>query len=104
MQKKLSPSGNVQSTVASSYDGMGRLISSSDTTVSGLAAWTSYDARGNVVLSWAGGACSGSYDQAKATQHLTGTSPAYDALNHVLSTTDPGNTSATTDTYTDELW
>ena len=38
VQKKLSPSGNVQSTVASSYDGMGRLISSSDTTVSGLAA------------------------------------------------------------------
>ena len=102
VQKKLSPSGSVQSTVTSTYDGMGRLISSADTTVSGLAAWTSYDARGNVVYSWAGGACSGSYDTAKATQHLTGTTPAYDALNHVLSTTNPGDTNSTTFTYTDD--
>lgn len=103
VQRKLS-SGSVQSTVISSYDGMGRLISESDTTVSGLAAWTSFDARGNEVLSWAGGACTTSYDSetAKATRHLNGTSPAYDALDRVLFTTNPGDTSPTTYSYYDD--
>lgn len=114
VQYKLSPSGSIQSTLTFYYDGRGALIYQKDSAITGssasekLPALTAYDARGNQVFDWAAGACTGDpvtlsgYDPAKATQHLNGTTPAYDAADNLLSTTGPGNTSPKTYTYTDD--
>jgi RHS repeat-associated protein len=94
------PSGTPQSTVSYRYDGLGRQITQADTTESGLPALTAYDARGNVVASWEGGVCSGSYVLARATRHLNANlTPAYDADGRVTATAEPGEGS-TTFTYT----
>jgi RHS repeat-associated protein len=101
VRSKLS-SGTVSSTQDLGYDGLGRLIQTQDSTVSGLPALTAYDARGNVVAAWAAGACSGSYDLAKATRNVNGdNTPAYDGLGQVLRTALPG-TDPTAFTYTDD--
>jgi RHS repeat-associated protein len=96
------PSGPPESTKTLTYDGLGRLIQTADTTVSGLPALSAYDARGNVVVSWLGGACTGSYDLAKATRSINADgTPAYDALSRVLKTAPPGD-DPTVFTYTDD--
>ena len=96
------PSGTPQSTTSVTYDGLGRQISSDNTTVSGLAALSAYDARGNVVVSWAEGACSGSYSLTNAARVLDASNnPAYDALGRKQRSAGPGD-GFTTYTYTDD--
>ena len=91
------------------YDGLGRQVKADNWTVTGLPAYTVYDASGNVVASWAEGACEGpNYDIAKAARSVhdeTGppagdNSPAFDALGRALRTTAPGSTKATIYEYT----
>ncbi len=95
------PSGTPQSTQDLTYDGLGRLIQTADTTVSGLPALTAYDARGNAVASWLGGACTGTYDLSKAARHVNSdNTPAYDAVGQALKSAPPADDS-TTLTYTD---
>ena len=100
--KSLLSDGTTASTVDDTYDGLGRLITETDSTVSGLPALKSYDAQGDEVASWAGGACTTQegYLLTRATRQVnTDMTPAYDAVGEALSTTLPGQ-NPTTFTYT----
>ncbi|MBU2604254.1 MAG: cell wall-binding repeat-containing protein [Actinobacteria bacterium] len=94
-------SGTLVRIRTNTYDGRGLLISTDDTTVSDRDALTAYDARGQVVATWAGGTCTSTYDISKATRYLDGTTPAYDALGRVTKTAPPGD-DPTTFTYHDD--
>ena len=98
------PIGTPQSTTDYTYDGLGRPILQSNSTVSNLPALTAYDARGDVVADWAGGACSGSYPLVMATRNVNSdtypnATPAYDAIGRVLRSTAAGDTTAATCEY-----
>ncbi len=95
------PSATPANTLTFAYDGLGRQITESDSTISGLPSLSSYDAQGNVVASWASRACSTTYDLVKATRSVTDAgSPAYDALGNALRSAPPGG-NPTTYTYYD---
>jgi len=86
-----------QSTVTHTYDGLGREISVSDSTVvrsDRLAARTAYDAAGNALASWELGVAATSYTDAFATICI------YDALGRETSRTEPGDDAATTTSHT----
>ena len=80
-----------QSTIDYAYDGLGREITSEDSTVANPAARTVYDARGNVITAWDEGVSQAST--------ATATVSTYDAENRLISETAPGDGTATTDTY-----
>ncbi len=73
-----------QNTVTSTYDGLGRIIDVDSGTTEGRKALNVYDARGNVIRSWAEGVCATTYEVNKATR------TAYDALNRKVSVIAPG--------------
>ncbi|MCL4367723.1 MAG: cell wall-binding repeat-containing protein [Actinobacteria bacterium] len=101
------PTGQTQSTVDYAYDGLGRKISETDSTVDGKPTAFSYDAAGNLVAQWKGGDCQTTYALGKATRHVNADlTPAYDAANRVTASSAPAKdnstNNATTYTYTDD--
>ena len=90
-----------QSQVTYRYDGLGKEITRQDTTTSGQPALQAYDPRGNLFASWEAGVAS--YTDDKATLHiLPDDTSAYDAVNRLLRTTQPGETAPTIYTYTED--
>ncbi len=119
VQSKLA-TGVVQDTVAYEYDGLGRTISVDNSTVDGKNALNVYDARGNVVISWAEGVCASTegYVLEKGTRYLfdhdndpnTDEIPAFDAIGRRLASTAPDSDPALfhysdpTEHPTDDIW
>ncbi len=83
-EKRLLSNGTVVSTTTHAYDSSGREIETDSSTVGNSPAHTHYDARGNVVASWAEGVSD--YDTAHGT--FTG----YDAYSRETTTYAPGTT------------
>ncbi len=83
------PEGTVQSTTTTSFDGVGRTTSVHTSTISGKDALNVYDARGNVLIAWAGGACTTAegYKLNKAAR------TTYDAIGRKLTATAPDSES-----------
>ncbi len=91
----------VQNVTTYRYDGLGREITSAQSTMSGQPFLQAYDARGNLVEDWVAGLAG--YDEAKATRHLLADgSSAYDAVGRVLRTTAPGDANPAILLYTDD--
>ncbi|MCL2504338.1 MAG: phage tail tip lysozyme [Coriobacteriia bacterium] len=86
------PGGVTVSTVTCTYDQMGRLTETDDSTIGGLKGRTHYDTAGNVIASWPEGVPD--YGAARATRY------AYDADGRMASMTLPGESVATTLAYT----
>lgn len=83
----------------SRYDGLGREITNTESTQSGLPALSAYEPGGHLVAEWEGGLPS--YTDERATRHLLPDgSPAYAAAGRLLRTTEPGSTAPSIQTYT----
>ena len=85
--------GTVDSTVDDTYDGLGREIASSDSTISGLPGLNVYDASGDQLKTWDDGDCTSSYLDSRATL------ASYDAEQASVSTEQAAQSAATTTTY-----
>lgn len=57
--KKLRADRSTDSVLDDTFDGLGRQINETNSTIGGLAGLSVYDACGDVVKSWTDGACSG---------------------------------------------
>jgi YD repeat-containing protein len=85
------PTSHISSVVAHAYDGLGREISSDDTTVGGEPARALYDARGNPTASWSEGGTD--YAPEKAERSV------YNEEGELLESYAPGAEEPTTYTY-----